>query len=56
MLFPFTTRLILVMRPLLEFQVIVDMPNGTTLEQTARVTQALAVETQQGMPFGFPPE
>ena len=30
-----------------EFQVIVDMPNGTTLEQTARVTQALAVETQQ---------
>ena len=30
-----------------EFQVIVDMPNGTTLEQTARVTQALAVETQR---------
>jgi multidrug efflux pump subunit AcrB len=30
-----------------EFQVIVDMPNGTTLEQTALVTQALAVETQQ---------
>jgi len=30
-----------------EFQVIVDMPNGTTLEQTARVTQALAVATQQ---------
>jgi len=25
-----------------EFQVIVDMPNGTTLEQTAAVTQALA--------------
>ena len=25
-----------------EFQVIVDMPEGTTLEQTARVTQALA--------------
>ena len=25
-----------------EFQVIVDMPNGTTLEQTARVTEALA--------------
>ena len=24
-----------------EFQVIVDMPNGTTLEQTARVTQLL---------------
>ncbi len=24
-----------------EFQVVVDMPNGTTLEQTARVTQAL---------------
>jgi multidrug efflux pump subunit AcrB len=30
-----------------EFQVIVDMPNGTTLEQTARVTQTLAVETQK---------
>ena len=30
-----------------EFQVIVDMPNGTTLEQTARVTQALAAATQQ---------
>ena len=30
-----------------EFQVIVDMPNGTTLEQTARVTQALAVETER---------
>ena len=28
-----------------EFQVIVDMPNGTTLEETARVAQALAVET-----------
>ncbi len=28
-----------------EFQVIVDMPNGTTLEETARVVQALAVET-----------
>ncbi|HEY4364149.1 MAG TPA: efflux RND transporter permease subunit [Bryobacteraceae bacterium] len=27
-----------------EFQVIVDMPNGTTLEETARVVQALAVE------------
>jgi multidrug efflux pump subunit AcrB len=27
-----------------EFQVIVDMPEGTTLEQTARVTQALARE------------
>src|SRR5947209_11805673 len=25
-----------------EFQVIVDMPDGTTLEQTARVTDALA--------------
>jgi multidrug efflux pump subunit AcrB len=25
-----------------EFQVIVDMPNGTTLEQTARVVQLLA--------------
>ncbi len=30
-----------------EFQVIVDMPNGTTLEETARVTQLLAVETQK---------
>jgi len=30
-----------------EFQVVVEMPNGTTLEQTARVTQALAVATQQ---------
>jgi multidrug efflux pump subunit AcrB len=30
-----------------EFQVIVDMPNGTTLEQTARVTQSLAEETQK---------
>jgi multidrug efflux pump subunit AcrB len=28
-----------------EFQVIVDMPNGTTLEQTARVASALAEET-----------
>jgi multidrug efflux pump subunit AcrB len=28
-----------------EFQVIVDMPNGTTLEETARVTQLLSVET-----------
>ncbi len=28
-----------------EFQVIVDMDNGTTLEQTARVAQALAEET-----------
>ncbi len=28
-----------------EFQVIVDMPNGATLEQTARVTQLLSVET-----------
>ena len=28
-----------------EFQVIVDMPNGTTLEETARVTQLLAEET-----------
>ena len=27
-----------------EFQVIVDMPNGTTLEETARVAQALAEE------------
>jgi Cation/multidrug efflux pump len=27
-----------------EFQVIVDMPNGTPLEQTARVIEALAVE------------
>jgi multidrug efflux pump subunit AcrB len=30
-----------------EFQVIVDMPNGTPLEETARVTQILAVETQK---------
>ncbi|MBY0502917.1 MAG: efflux RND transporter permease subunit [Bryobacteraceae bacterium] len=30
-----------------EFQVIVDMPNGTTLEETARVTQLLATEIQQ---------
>ncbi len=30
-----------------EFQVIVDMPNGTTLEQTAHVTQLLAEETQK---------
>ncbi|HWE49955.1 MAG TPA: efflux RND transporter permease subunit [Bryobacteraceae bacterium] len=30
-----------------EFQVIVDMPNGTTLEETARVTQLIAEETQK---------
>jgi len=30
-----------------EFQVIVDMPNGTTLEETARVTQLLAVAAQK---------
>ena len=30
-----------------EFQVIVDMPNGTTLEETARVTQLLAAETEK---------
>jgi multidrug efflux pump subunit AcrB len=30
-----------------EFQVIVDMPKGTTLEQTARVTEALARAAQQ---------
>ncbi len=30
-----------------EFQVIVDMPNGTTLEETARVTQLLAEETEK---------
>ena len=30
-----------------EFQVIVDMPNGTTLEETARVTQLLAEDTQK---------
>src|SRR5580765_3309588 len=30
-----------------EFQVIVDMPNGTTLEQTARVVQLLGEETQR---------
>src|SRR5579863_6780846 len=30
-----------------EFQVIVDMPTGTTLEETAHVTQLLAEETQK---------
>jgi multidrug efflux pump subunit AcrB len=30
-----------------EFQVIVDMPNGTTLEQTAAVTERLALETMK---------
>jgi len=30
-----------------EFQVIVDMPNGTTLEETARVAQLLAEEAQK---------
>jgi len=30
-----------------EFQVIIDMPNGTTLEQTERVAQLLAEETQR---------
>jgi multidrug efflux pump subunit AcrB len=30
-----------------EFQVIVDMPNGTTLEETQRVAELLAVETQK---------
>ena len=30
-----------------EFQVIMDMPNGTTLEETARVAQLLAVEAQK---------
>jgi len=30
-----------------EFQVIVDMPNGTTLEETERVARALAEETQK---------
>ena len=30
-----------------EFQVIVDMPNGTTLEQTARVVNVLGAETQK---------
>ena len=30
-----------------EFQVIVDMPNGTTLEETERVTRALAEETEK---------
>ena len=30
-----------------EFQVIVDMPDGTTLEETARVTQLLAQEAQK---------
>ncbi len=30
-----------------EFQIIIDMPDGTTLEETARVTQLLAEETQK---------
>jgi len=30
-----------------EFQIVVDMPNGSTLEETARVTQLLAEETQK---------
>jgi multidrug efflux pump subunit AcrB len=30
-----------------EFQVIVDMPTGTTLEETARVTQLLAAEAEK---------
>jgi len=30
-----------------EFQVIIDMPNGTTLEQTERVAQTLAEETRK---------
>jgi len=30
-----------------EFQVIIDMPNGTTLEETARVAQSLAEEAQK---------
>jgi multidrug efflux pump subunit AcrB len=30
-----------------EFQVIVDMPNGTTLEETERVAELLALETQK---------
>ena len=30
-----------------EFQIIIDMPNGTTLEDTAHVTQLLAEETQK---------
>ena len=30
-----------------EFQVIIDMPNGTTLEQTERVAQLLGEETQK---------
>ncbi len=30
-----------------EFQVIIDMPNGTTLEQTERVARLLAEETQK---------
>ncbi len=30
-----------------EFQIIVDMPNGTTLEETARVTETLAREAQK---------
>jgi multidrug efflux pump subunit AcrB len=30
-----------------EFQVIIDMPNGTTLEETARVAELLAEETEK---------
>ena len=39
-----------------EFQVIVDMPNGTTLEQTARVAQLLAEETQKQQRSGEHPD
>ncbi len=30
-----------------EFQIIIDMPNGTTLEETARISQLLALEAQK---------
>ncbi|BDC51267.1 multidrug transporter AcrB [Bryobacterales bacterium F-183] len=30
-----------------EFQIIVDMPNGTTLEQTAQAAQAIAIEAEK---------
>ena len=39
-----------------EFQVIVDMPNGTTLEETARVTQLLAEETAEAARGGERPD
>ena len=39
-----------------EFQVIVDMPNGTTLEQTERVVQLLGEETQKQRGSGEHPD